>query len=137
MDEYTTFDDFIATIKSRDDVDGVVAYRRMKDASKMDDSSDMDVVALDDSSSYEKQWAEAIDQALADAAIEAFKNNIRDCITSVLKQDEVSDRHLKWLRAQMNKKIDILDKIVHLSKTEDVTHEEHGDDGRREAEKEH
>lgn len=87
--------------------------------------------------SYEKQWAEAIDRALADAALEAFKNNMRDCIASVLKQDDASDRHLKWLRAQMNKKIDILDKVIHLSKTEDVPHEEHGDDGRREAEKEH
>lgn len=152
MDEYTTFDDFIAEIKSRDDVDGVVAYRRVddgsscglepgsftetfKDVSKRRISSDMDVVALDNSS-YEKQWAEAIDRALADAALEAFKNNMRDCITSVFKQDEVSDRHLKWLRAQMNKKIDILDKVIHLSR-EDVPHEEHSDDSRREAEEEH
>lgn len=128
MDEYTTFDDFMAKIKSRDDVDGVVAYRQVKGASKGEYS---------DNSSYEKQWAEAIDQALADAAIEAFKNNMRDCITSVLKQDDVSDRHLKWLRAQISKKIDILDKIIHLSKTEDVPHEEHGDDSRREAEEKH
>lgn len=136
MDEYTTFDDFIAKIKSRDDVDGVAAYRRVKDVSNGEDSGDMDVVALDDNSSYEKQWAEAIDQALADAALEAFKNNIRDCITSVLKQD-ASDRHLKWLQAQMNKKIDILDKIIHLSKTEVVPHEERGNDSRREAEEKH
>lgn len=134
MDEYTTFDDFMAKIKSRDDVDGVVAYRRVKGASKGEDRGDMDVVSLDGNSSYEKQWADAIDQALADAALEAFKNNIRDCITSVLKQDDVSDRHLKWLHAQMNKKIDILDKIIHLSKTEDVPHEEHS---RREAEEKH
>ena len=136
MDEYTTFDDFIAKIKSRDDVDGVAAYRRVKDVSNGEDSGDMDVVALDDNSSYEKQWADAIDQALAEAALEAFKNNIRDCITSVLKQDDASDRHLKWLHAQMNKKIDILDKVIHLSR-EDVTHEEHGDDSRREAEEKH
>lgn len=137
MDEYTTFDDFMAKIKSRDDVDGVVAYRQVKGASKGEDSEDMDVVSLDDNSSYEKQWAEAIDQALAEAALEAFKNNMRDCITSVLRQDDVSDRHLKWLRAQINKNINLLDKIIHLSKTEDVPHEEHGDDSRREAEEEH
>ena len=137
MDKYTTFDDFIAKVKSRDDVDGVVAYSRVKDASKLEDSGDMDMAVLDDNSSYEKQWAEAIDRTLADAALEAFKNNMRDCIASVLKQDDVSDRHLKWLRAQMNKKIDILDKIIHLSKTEDVPHEEHSDDSRREAEEEH
>jgi hypothetical protein len=97
----------------------------------------MDVVAMYGNSSYEKQWAEAIDRALADAALEAFKNNMRDCIALVLKQDDASDRYLKWLRAQMNKKIDILDKVIHLSR-EDVTHEEqYGDAGRRAAEEEH
>lgn len=116
MKAHETFNDFIKEIEGDDDAQAI---------------------ALDDNSSYEKQWAEAIDRALADAALEAFKNNIRDCIASVIKQDDVSDRHLKWLRAQMNKKIDILNKIIHLSKTEDATHEEHGDDSRREAEEEH
>lgn len=116
MKAHETFTDFIKEIEGNDDAQ---------------------VIILDDNSSYEKQWAEAIDQALAEAALEAFKNNMRDCITSVLKQDDVSDRHLKWLHAQMNKKIDILDKIIHLSKTEDVPHEEHCDDSRREAEEKH
>lgn len=137
MDEYTTFDDFMAKIKSRDDVDGVVAYRQVKGASKGEDSDDMDVVSLDDNSSYEKEWAEAIERALADAALEAFKNNMRDCMISVLKQDDVSDRHLKWLHSQMNKKIDILDKIIHLSKTEDVPHDEHSEEEGRNPEEEH
>lgn len=115
MAKHMTFNDFMEKVESRDD---------------------MDVVVLDENS-QERMWADAIDQALAEAALEAFKNNMRDCITSVLKQDDVSDRHLKWLRAQINKKIDILDKIIHLSKTPEVTHEEHGDDSRREAEEEH
>lgn len=132
MNAHETFNDFIKEIESKRPHK---TYSDFVDAIEGDD--DAQAIILDDNLSFEKQWAEAIDQALADAAIEAFKNNIRDCIASVLKQDEVSDRHLKWLRAQMNKKIDILDKIVHLSKTEDVTHEEHGDDSRREAEEEH
>lgn len=115
MKAHETFNDFIKEIEGNDDAQAII---------------------LDDNSSYEKQWADAIDQALAEAAIEAFKNNMRDCITSVLKQDDVSDQRLKRLRAQMNKKIDILDKIIHLSR-EDVTHEGHGDDSRREAEEEH
>lgn len=115
MKSHETFNDFIKEIEGDDDAQAIV---------------------LDDNSSYEKQWAEAIDQALAEAALEAFKNNMRDCIALVLKQDDASDRYLKWLRAQMNKKIDILDKVIHLSR-EDVTHEEHGDDSRREAEEEH
>lgn len=109
MKAHMTFNEFMEEIEGKDDVQTIV---------------------LDDNSSYEKQWAEAIDQALAEAALEAFKNNMRDCIMSVLKQDDVSDRHLKWLRAQMNKKIDILDKIIHLSNTEEVTHEhEHSEGG--------
>lgn len=132
MKAHETFNDFIKEIESKR---AYMAYGDFVDAVEGDD--DAQAIVLDDNSSYEKQWAEAIGKALAEAAIEAFKNNMRDCITSVLKQDDASDRHLKWLRAQMNKKIDILDKIIHLSKTEDVTHEEHGDDSRREAEEEH
>ena len=116
MKAHETFNDFIKEIEGNADAQAII---------------------LDDNSSYEKQWAEAIDRALAEAALEAFKNNIRDCIASVLKQDDVSDRHLKWLQAQINKKIDILDKIVHLSKMTEVPHEEHGDDSRREAEEKH
>lgn len=116
MKAHETFNDFIKEIEDDDDAQAIV---------------------LDDNSSYEKQWAEAIDKALAEAALEAFKNNMRDCITSVLRQDDVSNRHLKWLRAQINKNINLFDKIIHLSKTEDVPHEEHGDDSRREAEEEH
>lgn len=112
------------------------AHETFNDFIKEIEGDDAQTIILDDNSSYEKQWAEAIDMALADAALEAFKNNMRDCITSVLKQDDVSDRHLKWLHAQMNKKIDILDKIIHLSK-DGVPHEEHSDDSRREAEEKH
>jgi hypothetical protein len=112
-------------------------YKTLKDfMDAIEDDDDAQAIVLDDNSSYEKQWAEAIGRALADAALEAFKNNMRDCIALVLKQDDASDRYLKWLRAQMNKKIDILDKVIHLSR-EDVTHEEHSDDSRREAEEEH
>lgn len=116
MKAHMTFNDFIDELEGKDDTETIV---------------------LDDNSSYEKEWAEAIDQALANAALEAFKNNMRDCMISVLKQDDVSDRHLKWLRAQMNKKIDILDKIIHLSKTEDVPHDEHSEEEGRNPEEEH
>lgn len=109
MKAHMTFNDFVDAIEGEDDAQAIV---------------------LDDNSSYEKEWAEAIDRALADAALEAFKNNMRDCMISVLKQDDVSDRHLKWLRAQMNKNINHLDKIIHLSNTEEVTHEhEHSEGG--------
>ena len=132
MKAHEAFNDFIKEIESKR---LHMTYSDFVDA--IEGNDDAQAIILDDNSSYEKQWAEAIDRALAEAAIEAFKNNMRDCITSVLKQDDVSDRHLKWLQAQINKKIDILDKIIHLSKMTEVTHEEHSDDGRREAEEKH
>lgn len=126
MKAHETFNDFIKEIESKR---GYMRYGDFVDA--IEGKDDTETIVLDDNSSYEKQWAEAIDRTLAAAALEAFKNNMRDCIVSVLKQDDVSDRHLKWLRAQMNKKIDILDKIIHLSKTEDVPHDEHSEEEER------
>lgn len=116
MKAHMTFNEFMEEIEGKDDAQTIV---------------------LDDNSSYEKEWAEAIDKALANAALEAFTNNMRDCMILVLKQDDVSDRHLKWLHSQMNKKIDILDKIIHLSKTEDVPHDEHSEEEGRNPEEEH
>lgn len=81
------------------------------------------VISVDDGSSYEAEWAEAIDRTLADAAIDAFKQCMTTRIAEVLNKPEPTNRDFKWLQKQMSTKIDILNKIIHLSKTEDVPHE--------------
>lgn len=91
---------------------------------------DTTVVYTNDS--YEKQWADAIDQALADAALEAFKESIRNNIWSVLEKPHPSDADLNWLQRRIETKIDVFNKIIHLSKTEGVTHESECSEGTNE-----
>lgn len=77
---------------------------------------------------YDSEWARAIDESLAKATLDAFRESVKEDIKFVLdkmhSKGMVSEnRSYEWLKRRIKDNVDAVNKIIHMKYKEDESDE--------------
>ena len=81
-----------------------------------------------DDRKYDAEWARAIDESLAKATLDAFRESVKEDIKFVLDKMHTKgmvseNRSYEWLKRRIKDNVDAVNKIIHMKYKEDESDE--------------